>query len=288
MTDEAYIKVHIEIPPVKHPALIAVLSDIDYYAFEEHPASIDAYILDKDFSEVKLKQTVDAYFPDVYLNRKVEKILPKDWNAEWEKNFESTFVEDFCEIHPPFREPTGSTRHQIVVNPKMAFGTGQHSTTWLMVRHAADLDFEGKKVLDMGCGTGVLGILAARLGAAEVTLIDIDDWCTENAAENADLNGLEGLKIIRGGSEVIPAEDCYDIILANINRNILMADRDKYIRHLKVGGRIVLSGIYDFDEEKLTNHYLEAGLLLKDRAKRKEWVRLAFEKLSTSGKEHCL
>ena len=288
MTEEAYIKVHIEIPPDRHPALIAVLSTADYYAFEEHATAVDAYILEKDYSEVTLTQTMDRYFPDVFLVKQTERIVPKDWNAEWEKNFESTLVEDFCELHPPFREPTGTTQHQIVVSPKMAFGTGQHATTWMMVKYCGELDFEGKRVLDMGCGTGVLGILAKRLGAAKVTLIDIDDWCTENAAENAELNGVKGLEIIRGDSAAIPADACYDILLANINRNILVADRDKYIRHLRVGGRLVLSGIYDFDEEKLTNHYLEAGLLLKDRAERKEWVRLGFEKISNSGKEHCL
>lgn len=288
MTEEAYIKIHVEVSAEQQAAFIALLSEADFYAFEEHDGAVDAYILEKDYSEERLGEILARHFPEAAQGMQKERIEPMDWNAEWERNFESTVVEDLLEIHPPFRSPKAQTRLQILVNPRMAFGTGQHATTWMMARYCFELEMEGKKVLDMGCGTGVLGILAKKLGASSVCLIDFDPWCTENTAENASLNGLEDLEIILGDATAIPENACYDILLANINRNILMADRDKYLQHLKVGGMLVLSGIYDFDEGILTQHFLEAGLKLKGRAERKEWVRLAFEKINTSGNENCL
>lgn len=276
--ENVYLKVHLTLGPAQSEAMIAVLSEIGFYAFEEQQDGLDAYIAEADYNEAQLTETAHFYFPELYLRKEVERIVEKDWNEEWEKNFESILIGDFCEVRPPFRESTGKTRYEVVVMPRMAFGTAHHATTWMMVEHCGELDFSGKQVLDMGCGTGVLGILTAQLGAEKVTCIDIDAWSTENTAENARLNGVEGLVILEGGADAIPSDDCYDIILANINRNILLTDRDKYLAHLQAGGEIVLSGIYDFDAEKLTNHYLAAGLELIHRAERQEWIRLAFRK----------
>lgn len=278
MVKESYVHLNLDVPAEQYETLIAILSGIGFYAFEETSDGLDAYILETDYREPELDQTLEQFFPDLYIRRTHKKIEAKDWNAEWEANFESVVVEDFCEIRPPFRESLNSTTHEVVINPRMAFGTGHHATTWLMVKQCASIDFGDKNVLDMGCGTGILAILATKLGARQVTGIDVDEWSYENSPDNARLNGIDTIKFLHGDAALLPDKPCYDIILANINRNVLLSDRDFYLTSLKEGGSIVLSGIYNFDEEKLTDHYLAAGLQLVARKERKEWVSLAFMK----------
>jgi ribosomal protein L11 methyltransferase len=282
MSKSGSIKLSIDLPAGQHETMMAVLSTVGYYAFEEQSDCLDAYISETDFDENGLKQTVSNFFPELELVSKTELIPAKDWNAQWEKDFEPVRVNDFCLVRAPFKPSEENFAQEVVVFPKMAFGTGHHATTWLMIEQCGEMDFKGKKVLDMGCGTGVLGILALKLGASEVTAVDIDEWSYENALENAQLNGTEELVVIQGDSSAIP-KACYEIILANINRNVLLADRDKLFSHLEAGGMLVLSGIYDFDEHILTSHYLEEGsdspqLELLSRKARNEWVRLVFRK----------
>ncbi len=288
MVKESYIHLTLDIPQEKVETMIAILSDIGFYAFEETGNGLDAYILEKDYKEPEFNQALEYYFPDLFIRRSHERIEAKDWNAEWEANFESVQVEDFCEIRPPFREFSGTTRHEVIVNPRMAFGTGHHATTWLMVKQMSRLDFSGATVLDMGCGTGVLAILAHKLGASSATGIDLDPWSYENSPDNARLNGIESIQFLHGDASLLAERPCYDIILANINRNVLLSDRDFYLACLKESGRIVLSGIYNFDEAKLTNHYLAAGLELERREERNEWVSLVFLKTDKKGTEQSL
>lgn len=282
MSKPGSIKLSIELPEGQHETMMAVLSTVGYYAFEEQENRLDAYISESDFDEKGFREAIDSFFPGMKPKSKTELIPARDWNAQWEKEFQPVRVNDFCLVRPPFKPAEENFAREVIVFPKMAFGTGHHSTTWLMIEQCEHLDFKGKKVLDMGCGTGVLGILALKLGAAEVTAIDIDEWSFENARENAQLNGTEDLVVIQGDASAIP-KACYEIILANINRNVLLADRDKLLDHLEKGGILVLSGIYDFDEHILTSHYLDEGsdsprLELISRKARNEWVRLVFRK----------
>lgn len=282
---EACFQLSIDIPQEEYDTMVAVLSEIGFYAFEETPAELKAFILESDYSEEAFQQVVSDYFPHLFVAKSIERIAPKDWNAEWEANFHSVTLGDFCEVHPPHREPDPSVRHHIMVAPKMAFGTGHHATTWLMLDACSRMDFHGKSVLDMGCGTGVLGLLAHKLGAKAVTLIDFDPWSEENTRENAALNGIAdpvaaGLDIRLGDVTAIPTVR-YQIILANINRNVLMADRDHYLAALAPGGRIALSGFLDFDEARVADHYSAAGLIQVDRQNRESWMMLAFEKPNT-------
>lgn len=282
MSKSGSIKLSIELPADQHETMMAVLSTVGYYAFEEQTDQLDAYISETDYSEDDFRETINNFFPGMKPDSKTELIPAKDWNAQWEKDFQPVRVNDFCLVRPPFKPSEEKFAQEVIVFPKMAFGTGHHSTTWLMIEQCGEMEFAGKKVLDMGCGTGVLGILAVKLGASEVTAIDIDEWSFENARENAQLNGTEELVVIQGDSSAIP-QACYEIILANINRNVLLADRDKLIGHLDKGGLLVLSGIYDFDEHILTSHYLDEGsesprLELLSRKARNEWVRLVFRK----------
>lgn len=277
MQQEATLQLSLEIPETEYDLMVAMLSQIGYYAFEETPAALKAFILERDYSEEAFQQTVNEWFPNLFVTKVLERIEPKDWNAEWEANFHSVRVGDFCEVHPPHRKQDPTVRHHIQVAPKMAFGTGHHATTWLMLDQCSRLDIQGKAVLDMGCGTGVLGILAHQLGAAKVTCIDVDPWSEENTRENACLNGIDDLEIILGDATAIPARR-YQIILANINRNVLIADRDRYVEGLAAGGMLVMSGFYDFDAARLQAHYAAAGLNPVERRDRDNWVMLAFKK----------
>ena len=276
---EEYIQVNLSVARDDYDTAIAVLSEIDYYGFEEDPAVLKAFVLSKDYSDSRLAETLATYFPSQEITREVEYIKAKDWNAEWEKNFHSVAVRDFCEVHPPHRDADPKMKHHVMVAPKMAFGTGHHATTWLVIDQCESLDFQGKRVLDMGCGTGVLGLLAKMLGAKEVTCIDFDPWSVENTLENARLNNEDGLEVLLGDASAIPST-CYDILLANINRNVLMADRDRYIAAMNPGGTLVISGFYDFDEAKLLAHFGQAGLKHVGRKEKDQWVMLAFEKPS--------
>jgi ribosomal protein L11 methyltransferase len=276
-----HIKMSLDLPQERHETMMAILSTVGFYAFEEEPGQLHAYIGEADYDEASVRSTISSFFPDLQLNPAVELMPPRDYNAEWEKNFQPVRVKDLCLVRPPFKPAEPGFRYDVIVSPKMAFGTGHHATTWLMIEQLARLQPAGKKVLDMGCGTGVLGILARKMGAAEVCCIDIDEWSYENTRENAGLNDIHDLMVIQGDAAAIP-QDCYEIILANINRNVLLADRDHYLARLSRGGTLVLSGIYDFDEDILTSHYLEAGLTLESRAARNEWVRLTFTNNDTT------
>ena len=253
------LKLSIEVENSFHELLIAVLAEIGYYAFEEEAGTLNAYIYEEDYNESDLDQTLSQYLPNHYPERTLSEMPIKDWNAEWEKNFQGITVDNYCEIIPPFKEPSGDMQHLIRIHPKMAFGTGHHATTQLMIRQLQPLDLEGKKVLDMGTGTGILGILAAQKGAAGITGIDIDEWSYQNALENVDLNQVKNMKILRGDASVIPGES-YDVIIANINRNVLVEDAKAYTDHLAPNGRLIISGFFTIDVPDLISRYAEFGL----------------------------
>jgi ribosomal protein L11 methyltransferase len=288
MSHQAFLQLNLEIPTANYDAMVALLSEMGYYAFEETPSVLKAFIMESDYREEDLTDMVNEMFPGMAFQKTLERIEPKDWNAEWEANFHSVSVGDFCEVHPPHRPPNPAVKHHVMVAPKMAFGTGHHATTWLMMQACSRMDFQGKSVLDMGCGTGVLGILAHQLGASKVTLVDVDPWSQENTIENAQLNGIldlaqSGLEVILGDASSIP-DQRYQIILANINRNVLMTDRDRMLNALSDGGMIVISGFYDFDGGKVSAHFSEAGLRKVEHHSRESWVMLAFEKPSSSAR----
>lgn len=272
---EATIRFHVDLAPEHQEVALALLSETSAYAFEEKRDGLHAYFSESQFDEQEAREIIEAHFPEAKIA--VERIAPRDWNAEWERDYASVLVDDFVEVHPPFRQPSPGIRYAISLMPRMAFGTGHHSTTWLMLQACQGFDFQGKKVLDMGCGTAVLGILASMLGAAEVMAIDIDPWSEENAKENAAANGITNMQVRIGDAKAIP-DTCYDIILANINRNVLLADRDAYFAHLAPGGLILLSGMMDKDESMVDAHYRAVGLEFLARNSRNEWIMLAYKK----------
>lgn len=269
------LKLSIELDNEHHDLLIAVLAEIGYDVFEEQPHQLHAYIEKSLYNEAELDAVLTQYFPDQYPERTLEEMPVKDWNAEWEKNFQGITVDDFCEILPPFKTASGAAQHTVFIHPKMAFGTGHHATTRMVVKQLARLEVAGKKVLDMGTGTGVLGILASQLGAAEVLGIDIDEWSYQNALENVAINQVDNMKILRGDASAIPGE-FYHVIIANINRNVLVADAPTYVNHLTPDGTLILSGFFTIDEPELIARFAEYGLEPLNRFEDQNWSSLSF------------
>src|ERR1700761_3734995 len=224
--------------------LINALGDIGFDTFEELELGFKAYIPVDDFSQEVLDETLSVYRDMFTFSYEVTLIPQKNWNEVWESNFEPIIIGDKIYVRATFHEPRPEFEYEIVIDPKMAFGTGHHQTTSMMLELMLENDIAGKKILDMGCGTGILAIMAAKLGATDITAIDYDPVCYDSTIENAQLNNIPNIKALWGSKEVIPDEQ-YDVILANINRNILLDQMERYSQALKTDGELYLSGFYE-------------------------------------------
>lgn len=256
--------------------LIGALGDIGFDTFEEVDLGFKAYIPVDDFDQAKLDETLDAYRETFTFSYDITLIPQKNWNEVWESNFEPIQISDQVFVRATFHAPKPEFPYEIVIDPKMAFGTGHHQTTAMMMALMLENDFTGKKVLDMGCGTGILAIFAAKLGAADITAIDYDIVCYESTIENSALNNITSIKALCGSKEVIPQEQ-YDIILANINRNILIDQMGSYAKVLKPGGEIYFSGFYESpDLEIISEEAHKYNLKYITHKKDKDWVAAKF------------
>jgi ribosomal protein L11 methyltransferase len=272
-----FIEVSVQAPVDLTDILTAELSQYGYDTFMETDTGLCAYITEEAFSQEELEEVLNKYrgeFPLLYTIQKIEK---QNWNEEWEKNFEPLLISGICSVRASFHPRPEGVAYDIVINPKMSFGTGHHETTTLMIENQLEIPQAGKRVLDMGCGTGILAILAAKLGAAEVVAVDIEDWTVENARENADLNAVS-VEVRLGDVQAITRDAPYDIILANINRNVLLADIPVYARLLVPGGTLVLSGFYTEDLEAISSQAFANGLSYKTTRTKNNWVSVVFEK----------
>ena len=274
---QSYLEFDFKINPLNpwNEILMAELIEIGFDSFTEENEGILAYIQKDIFSEEQLQNVGIMHREDVQISFTYQEMPNINWNEEWEKNFSPINVEDKVLIRAEFHDPD-PTMHEIVIQPKMSFGTGHHPTTHLMIQQMLEMDFEGKKVLDMGCGTSVLAIFAKQKGAAEVTAIDIDEWSVENSIENAQRNGVE-LKISKGTAENL-GNEMFDIILANINRNILISDIPAYVSVLNNGGKLLLSGLCFFDVNDILEVCTSQGLILENKQQREEWISLLLRK----------
>ncbi|MBD1362790.1 50S ribosomal protein L11 methyltransferase [Mucilaginibacter sp. ZT4R22] len=256
--------------------LIAALGEIGFDTFEEVDLGFKAYIPVDDFNQEALDDQLADYREMFTFSYDITLIPQKNWNEVWESNFEPIEVSGQVFVRATFHAPKPEFPYEIVIDPKMAFGTGHHQTTAMMMALMLENDFKGKKVLDMGCGTGILAILAAKLGAAELTAIDYDIVCYESTIENSALNNSQNIKALCGSKEVIPNEQ-YDIILANINRNILLDQMESYAKVLKPGGEIYFSGFYETpDLDIITDEARKYGLKYIIHKKDKDWVAAKF------------
>ncbi len=272
-----YLEFDFKIEPLNpwNEILMAELIEIGFDSFTEEHDGILGYIRKDLWNEDDLKDIWLLNSDDVKISYSFKEMPNINWNEEWEKNFSPIYVADKVLIRAEFHQSEPGF-HEIVIQPKMSFGTGHHPTTHLMIQQMLEMDFNGKTVLDMGCGTSVLAIFAKQRGAEKVTAIDIDEWSVENSRENAARNNVE-LDISQGTAENLGSEK-FDIILANINRNILISDIPVYVSVLKKGGSLLLSGLCFFDVEDILAVCNEAGLTLENRQQMEEWMSLLLVK----------
>lgn len=252
--------------------LAAELAEIGFDSFVPGENGMQAFIPENKFDESSLKQLIADYPIEVAVSYEIITVASKNWNEEWEKHyFEPIVIGDECVIHSSFHKNVPEAKYDIIIDPKMAFGTGHHETTSLVIGEILKMDLTNKKVLDMGCGTAVLAILAAMRGATELLAIDIDNWCTENSLENIALNNVSGIEVKLGGAELLEGLH-FDIILANINRNILLADIEKYAACLSSGGKLFMSGFYKADIPVIEAEVNRNELELIDFNEKNNWV----------------
>lgn len=250
--------------------LIAELGEVGFESFVENETGLLAYILKSDWREDILDGLYILQQPGFEISWTQKEIQQQNWNAEWERNFHPIIVGNRCMVRAPFH-PEAEVEYDIVIEPKMSFGTGHHETTHMMLQHILDIDVQGKSVLDMGCGTGVLAILAKKKGAGPVDAIDIDEWCYLNTQENIERNDCESIAAFQGDSSLLKGKK-YDVILANINRNILLEDIPVYAECLNSGGILLLSGFYLEDLNAISSKCGEYGLKFEKNLEKNNWI----------------
>jgi len=275
-----YIEYDFTVSPTEMGAeiLMAELAEVGFDSFEDTPTGIKAYIPKDSWNEQILEDIYLLSNPEFTISYQITEIEQVNWNEEWEKNFSPIVVEDLCTVRANFH-PVPNTRYDIVITPKMSFGTGHHETTYMMLQQLLPLSLEGTKVLDMGCGTGILAIMAALRGARDITAIDIDPWCVENATENVQQNDCSFITIKEGDVSLIAGEQ-YNLILANINRNILLSDIPAYTQALLPQGLLLVSGFYEEDLPAIKEKCQEEGLTYLSHIERNRWVSAKFQRLS--------
>jgi ribosomal protein L11 methyltransferase len=260
--------------------LIARLSLIGFDGFAEQEHLIQAYILKDQFSGDLLNQVIDELNEGgLHVQYRFHESPDQNWNEEWEKKFNPVIIKEKVLIRAPFHDSGSDLPCTLIIEPKMSFGTGHHHTTRLMIEAMMESEINGKHVLDMGCGTGVLGIFACWLGAVRVLGIDNDQWAYENALENVERNGSANMEVRLGDAETIDPE-IFDVILANVTRNTLVNDMPGYVSHLKVGGVLVVSGILAEDAQYVLDAAYQEKLHHRNTREESNWLSLSFVKKS--------
>lgn len=276
-----YNVVEIKLRPVEpfRDMLVYALGDEgDYDSFEETNDGLKAYVESRKYDEETLKRAIAENCEGCTVSYRMEPFEDKDWNEEWEKQHQAVLVEDFCWVRAPFHPHREDVEYEIEIEPKMSFGTAHHATTYMMLTYLRDEDLEGKRVLDMGCGTAVLAILAKKRGASYVEGIDIDEWAYRNALENCERNGCGDI-VCRIGDASLLGDREFDVVIANINRNILLNDMEKYVDVMTKDGVLLLSGFFTSDVAVLAEKAEELGMRLMQQRERSGWCALRFVKI---------
>ncbi|MTI19514.1 50S ribosomal protein L11 methyltransferase, partial [Fulvivirga sp. RKSG066] len=257
--------------------LIAELSELGYDSMMETDNGLEAYIKPVFFNRDSIEALVKKY-PQAHITYDIEEVVERNWNEEWEKNYDPIHVDKDILVRATFHKQEPDFPYEIVINPRMSFGTGHHDTTYLMLKNQLGVDHENKRVIDAGCGTGILAIMAEKLGAKEVVAYDNNSWSTENAPENIELNDCNNIEVQEGTIDTINLEGVYDIILANINKNVLLEEMPLYVKNIKSKGHIIFSGFYETDAEDLKSAASQHKLELQHAATRNQWCSLVFRK----------
>jgi ribosomal protein L11 methyltransferase len=267
-----YLVVELRLKPVNdlRDMLIALMDSIGYDSFEETPDGLKAFIIADDFDVEALEALPLFSNPDFSISYETKKLETINWNEEWERHYEPVSLNKDLYIRAPFHEPQGDYRFEIVIEPKMSFGTGHHFTTRLMSQAMFSLNFKGKDVLDMGTGTGILAILAEKLAARAILAIDNFDWAVENTAENVQRNGCTKVEALLGDASALSGRD-FNIILANINRNVLLDDMVVYTGAMRPGADLLLSGFFDYDFDLIDQQAKKQGLSFVSKIEENRW-----------------
>lgn len=275
---QRYIGFDFKVAPLQ-PGTEILIAELGYAGFEsfvETESGVTAYIQESQWNEEILDDISILKSEEFEISYTQEEIEQVNWNEEWEKNFSEIVVSDDCIVRAPFH-PERNVKYEIVIEPKMSFGTGHHETTFMMMQYILEDDFSDKTVLDMGCGTAVLAILAEKRGASELDAIDIDDWCVENSEENVARNKAKNINVILGDATAIPHKK-YDVVIANINRNILLNDMKFYVECMLPKATLYISGFYSEDLPILKEHAKEQGLNFVDNKMNNNWIAARFNR----------
>ena len=276
MSDAIYIGYDFKVEPIQ-PASEILIAELGYAGFEsfvENNEGVTAYIRKDDWNENILDNIYVLTSDEFKITYQYSEIEQTNWNEEWEKNFNPIVVDELVTVRAPFHEKP-NTKYDLIIEPKMSFGTGHHETTHMMIQHILKNDFKNKSVLDMGCGTGVLAILAEKVGATQLDAIDIDNWCYLNSLENVERNACHNISVYQGDVKLLIGKK-YDSIIANINRNILLADLAQYSECLNENGTLFLSGFYKEDIPLIEAECEKNMLKLKETLQKELWISLKF------------
>jgi ribosomal protein L11 methyltransferase len=256
--------------------LVAGLGQLGFESFVEQNDSLQAYITENEFDETKVKELISHFKLDSRIDISYKKIEQENWNETWEKNyFEPIVIAEKCVIRSSFHPEFPDIKYSITIDPKMAFGTGHHETTSLMITEILELELIGKRILDMGCGTGILAILGALKGAIDITAVDNDVWSFNNTLENIKLNNVPNIKVIHGDFHQI-MNNKYDLIFANINKNVLLSQIPEYKKCMNPGGLLLLSGFYKSDIEDINKPAIENNLQFLGQNESNNWLMLKY------------
>ena len=275
-----YTEVYIRLKEVNPFAdiIVARLNEIDFESYSEDENGVKAYVQTHLLDENAVKEIISEVSELCELTFSISKVKQENWNQQWESNFEPVVINDKCVIRAHFHQPIHDVDFEIIITPKMSFGTGHHETTSLVMNEMFSLDFNNKSVLDMGCGTGVLAILASKLGANSLVGIDFDEWAVENAEENSVLNSIDNIDYIHGDADAI-GDATFDIILANINRNIILQDIEKYVGAMNEKSEIIFSGFLKEDIPLILEKSEQLGLDLVVLKNKNKWQMLHLKKV---------
>ena len=271
-----YLGYHFTVEPkdLGSEILVAELGELPFESFIESDFGVTAYIQKQFWNETILEDVQILNSPEFVISYTIEEIEQVNWNEEWEKNFEAIDVDGKCHVRAPFH-PKTNAEFDIIIEPKMSFGTGHHETTHMMIQHLLETDIVGMKTLDMGCGTAILAIIAEMKGAKPIDAIDIDNWCYLNSIENAERNNCKNITVYEGDAAILKDKK-YDLIIANINRNILLNDMQSYVDCLNPNGTILFSGFYTEDIPFIDASCIEKGLTFVKKLERNNWVSLKY------------
>ncbi len=258
--------------------LVSKLNDIEFESYLEYENGLKAYIQTQLLDRSAVTETISEISELTEISFTIKKLKQENWNVKWERNYHPVIINDSCVIRAPFHDSVVDIKYEIIIMPRMSFGTGHHETTKLMIAEMFNLDLNGKSVLDMGSGTGVLAILASKLGASNLVGIDYDDWAFNNAKDNAILNNVSNIQFLYGNSDSI-GDKKYDIILANINRNIILNDIEIYFGAMNLGGEILLSGFFKEDVSLILKKIKKLRLKLIVRKNKNRWQMIHLKKV---------